>query len=226
MSEPARPTPFAPAPWVLPAVRGPVIGREGSAGSASAIEAEHRQAWKAGYDEGRREGLAAAATEIDARKRELDGRIAAVEQLLVALSRPLDRLDEAAAAELARLAFATGSQLARRELRQDPAQVIAIIRECVQLLPASARHVRVHLHPSDAAIVRERLAQPAAERAWTLVEDPVMARGGCRVSSESSQVDGRFDSRVAAVMASILGDERDAARGDDGDEAPPGETAP
>lgn len=213
MSEAARPNPFAPAPWVLPSVRGPVVGRQGG-GSAAALEAEHRQAWKAGFDDGRREGLAAAGKEVDARQRELESRIAAIEQLLVSLSRPLDRLDEAAAAELARLAFATGSQLARRELRQDPSQVIAIIRECTQLLPASARHVRVHLHPADAAIVRERLAQPAAERAWTLVEDPVMARGGCRVSSESSQIDGRFDSRVAGVMAAILGDERDVARGD------------
>ncbi len=217
MSEPARPTPFAPAPWVLPSVRGPVIGRQGAAGSAAAIEAEHRQAWKAGFEDGRRAGLAAAASEIEAGRRELEARVAAVEQMLVALSRPLERLDEAAAAELARLAFATGSQLARRELRQDPAQVIAIIRECVQLLPASARHVRVHLHPADAAIVRDRLAQPAAERAWTVVEDPVMARGGCRVTTEASQIDGRFDSRVAGVMAAILGDERDAARGDDAD---------
>lgn len=214
-----------PAPWVLPAVKGPLVAPQGGSSSAAAIEAEHRQAWTAGFEQGRREGLAAGASQLEARQRELDAAIAQVGELLASMSRPLDRLDEVAAAELARLALATGTQLARRELRQDPAQVIAIIRECVNVLPASARHVRVHLHPADAAIVRERLAEPAADRAWSVVEDPVLARGGCRVITDVSQVDGRFDSRVAAVVASILGDEReherlDESSGTDGEPAP------
>ncbi len=204
-----------PAPWVLPAVKGPLVVQRGGTSSAAAVEAEQRQAWTAGFEQGRREGLAAGAAQLEARQRELDAAIAQVGDLLASMSQPLDRLDEVAAAELARLALATGSQLARRELRQDPAQVIAIIRECVNVLPASARHVRVHLHPLDAAIVRERLAQPAADRAWSVVEDPVLARGGCRVITDVSQVDGRFDSRVAAVVAAILGDERAHERVDE-----------
>jgi flagellar assembly protein FliH len=200
---------------VLPAVRGPVVGRPGAGQSPAALEAEYREAWRNGFEEGRREGLAAGASQLEARERELVARVAEVEAVLRALARPLERLDEAAAAELARLALATGTQLARRELRQDPAQIIAVIRECVNALPASARHVRVHLHPADAAVIRERLAQPAAERAWTIVEDPVLGRGGCRVTTDVSQIDARFESRVAAAMAAILGDERDAARVDD-----------
>ncbi|MCC6171067.1 MAG: flagellar assembly protein FliH [Gammaproteobacteria bacterium] len=227
MSEPAgRRTGAAASAWVFPPVRGPVVGRPGAVQSAAALEAEYQQAWRNGFEEGRREGLAAGTSQIEARQRELDARIDAVETLLVAMSRPLERLDETAAAELARLALTTGAQLARRELRHDPAQLIAIIRDCVDVLPASARHVRVHLHPADAAVIRERLAQPAAERAWSIVEDPVMARGGCRVSSESSQIDARFDSRVAAVVAAVLGDERDSDRRDDADAANPPETTP
>jgi flagellar assembly protein FliH len=218
----------APAPWVLPAVKGPLVAQQGGSSSAAAVEAEQRQAWSAGFEQGRREGLAAGAEQLEARQAELDSAIAQVGQMLASMSRPLERLDEVAAAELARLALAAGTQLARRELRQDPAQVIAIIRECVNVLPASARHVRVHLHPADAAIVRERLAQPAADRAWSVVEDPVLARGGCRVITDVSQVDGRFDSRVAAVVAAILGDEREHERIDEtagnGADAPPGAT--
>lgn len=216
-----RPGAVAAAPWVLPAVRGPVVGRQGGGQSAAALEAEYRQAWRNGFEDGRREGLQAAASQLDARQRELDERLARVEELLRAMARPLERLDEAAANELARLAVATGAQLARRELRLDPSQVIAIIRDCVNALPASARHVRVHLHPADAAVVRERLAQPAADRAWTVVEDPVLGRGGCRVTTDASQIDARLDSRVAAVVAAVLGDERDGARVLD-DEAPEG----
>jgi flagellar assembly protein FliH len=84
----------------------------------------------------------------------------------------------------------------------------------VALLPASARGVRVHLHPEDAAVVREKLAAPAAERAWSIVEDPVMTRGGCRVTTETAQIDARLETRLNTVITTLLGDERtDAARG-------------
>jgi flagellar assembly protein FliH len=61
-------------------------------------------------------------------------------------------------------------------------------------------------------VVRERLASPAgAERAWTIVEDPVMTRGGCRVTTETALIDARLETRINAVISSMLGDQR--ARG-------------
>ena len=58
-------------------------------------------------------------------------------------------------------------------------------------------------------MVRERLAVPGGEqRAWTLVEDPTLSRGGCLVRSDTSQIDARFESRVNAVLASALGEQR------------------
>jgi flagellar assembly protein FliH len=113
---------------------------------------------------------------------------------------------------LLELAFAVGKQLARRELAAAPAQILAILRECLEQLPVAARDVRVHLHPEDAAIVRERLAAPAEERAWSLIEDPTLARGGCLVRSDTSQIDARFESRVNAVLASALGEQRTSER--------------
>ena len=106
--------------------------------------------------------------------------------------------------------------LVRRELRIDPSQVIAIIRETVALLPASARDVRVHLHPEDAAVVREKLATPTGERAWTIAEDPVMGRGGCRVTTDTAQIDARLETRIGTVVSALLGEERVTAnRGDE-----------
>jgi flagellar assembly protein FliH len=70
------------------------------------------------------------------------------------------------------------------------------------------------LHPDDAALVRERLgaaASPAAsDRAWSIVEDPMLARGGCRVTSESSTIDAEVEQRLGAAIATVLGDERGA----------------
>jgi flagellar assembly protein FliH len=113
--------------------------------------------------------------------------------------------------QLLTLSLTIARQLVRRELKTDPAQVIAIIRETVALLPAAARDVRVHLHPEDAAVVRERLATPNAERAWSIIEDPVMTRGGCRVATETALIDARLETRINTVVSALLGDQR--ARG-------------
>ena len=90
--------------------------------------------------------------------------------------------------------------------------MIAIIREAVQLLPLAAREVRVLVHPADGAIIRERLTQSTGERAWTLIDDAVMARGGCRVTSEYSAIDARLESRIATVISTVLGDARVSER--------------
>jgi flagellar assembly protein FliH len=72
--------------------------------------------------------------------------------------------------------------------------------------------VRVHLHPEDAAAIAERLASAGQERAWSVVEDPTLSRGGCLVRSENSQIDARLESRVNAIVSSMLGEERASAR--------------
>jgi flagellar assembly protein FliH len=104
--------------------------------------------------------------------------------------------------------MALARQIVRRELKTDPTQIIGIIREAIAVLPVAAREVRVHLHPEDAAVVREHLAPTESERAWVIVEDPVMARGGCQITSATSRIDARLESRVGAILSELLGNER------------------
>jgi flagellar assembly protein FliH len=142
--------------------------------------------------------------------RALDQQVARLDAILVTLARPLAELDMSVERELAELACAIARQVVRRELRTEPAHVIGAIREAVALLPAAARDVRVLLHPEDAALVRERLVDSGAGRVWAITEDPMMGRGGCRVVAENSTIDARLETRVGAVIAHVLGDERAA----------------
>ncbi len=209
----------APAPierWRLPEVEGPIIGRTREDRRAAAAEESLRLALKEAEGRGYEAGMARARTETGTRLAALEERVKRLDAVLRLLARPLEQLDADIESELAQLALAVGKQLARRELRIDPAQVIAILRESLALLPAAAREVRIHLHPEDAATVREHLTVPAGDRAWTIVEDPTLSRGGCVVHSQSSRIDSRLEARIAAVAASALGDERAAPR-----EAPP-----
>ena len=190
--------------WIVPQVDGPVVGQR----RVSDLNLLEREAWEQGFTAGRAAGRAAALSEQQGFTDELRARVARLDGVLSLQARPLANLDASVLQQLATLAGAIARQLVRRELRTQPEQVIAVIRETVALLPAAAREVRIYLHPEDAALVRERLAEPAAERAWALVEDPVITRGGCRISSENSSIDAQVETRLGAAIVAVLGDER------------------
>ena len=205
--------------WSLPVVEGNVIGRPiDERKAAAAAEAIARVAREQSEARGYEAGMAKAKAEMEGHVNELKARIQRLDKLLSFMGRPLEEIDADVEKMLLQLTLAVGKQLARRELRIDPSQVIAIIRESLQELPTAAREARVLLHPEDAAIVRERLAEPSSERAWTIVEDPTMSRGGCVVKTESSRIDARLESRINTIIANVLGDERAPER----TEAPPG----
>jgi flagellar assembly protein FliH len=188
--------------YTLPSVDGPIIGRRVS-------EKEQAEAERAQFAKGYEDGVAAGRREIDAEVAKLRSRIAQLDTIMRSLARPFEQLDNEVEEQLTLLALTVGKQMVRRELKTDPAQVIGVIRECVGRLPAAARDVRVKLHPQDAAVVRELLAtNPGTERAWNIVEDPALTRGGCVVISESSHIDARLDARLNAVVAAAFGDER------------------
>jgi flagellar assembly protein FliH len=196
--------------WLPPKVEGAhVPGRREERAAAPAGKAPGvLQAEAAGYAA----GLARAQAEQQPRLAQLNAQVERFGAHLNQLAEPLRLLDAAMERSLLALALAIGSQLARRTLRQEPAQIIAIVRECLKQLPHASRDVRVRLHPEDATVVRAQLAPVAGEHAWTLIDDATLTRGGCLIESEHSQLDARFESRLQALVASALGDERGAQR--------------
>ena len=197
MSEPSP-----AARWQLPEVEGPIISRrtDTTADTDPFERASHARGYQA--------GMATAREEMQGQIDALKSRVTRLDAILKLLARPLEELDEEVERQLTLLAVTVGKQILRRELKTDPAQIVAVIRESVARLPAAARDIRVALHPEDAAVVRENLAATTADRAWSIVEDPALTRGGCLVRTENSQIDARLDSRLNTIVSAALGDER------------------
>ncbi len=169
-------------------------------GRAAGFEAGRAEGHAQGLEEGRAQGLA----ELRARGEELA-------RLLDVLDHPFETLDDEVAEELARLAMIVARHLVRRELKTDTGVVVSVVREAVALLPASARRIRVFLHPDDAALVRQALSvdDDGEELRWRIVEEPTLTRGGCRVESEDSRIDATVEARLGALIARALGGERE-----------------
>lgn len=193
------------AAWSPPEADGPVVGRRRRREDLQLIE---REAWDAGYASGRDAGLLAVRAEQQRVNEELRERVQRFGAMLELMARPLKDLDDDVYDSLATVVDAIVRQLMRREIKSSPEQIIGVVRTAVGELPTTARDVRVHLHPEDAAVLREKLVEPASDRAWRIVEDPVLTRGGCRVSSENSTVDARLESRIGAAVALALGEAR------------------
>jgi len=187
------------APWSPPDMSQAVPGTKmATAGGLADLQAEaYREAYELGLAEGREAGKA----EVRSQAERLAG-------MFYDLAKPFEALDEEVERELLALAMALARQIVRRELKTDPTQIIGIIREAIAALPVAAREVRVLLHPEDASVVREHLAPTMSDRAWVIVEDPVMARGGCQITTATSRIDARLETRLGAILSELMGNER------------------
>ena len=186
--------------WAAPEVGTPAGARKPMA-TVSGLADLQAEAYKEAFAQGLDEGRAAGRADVRAQVERLEG-------MFYDLAKPFKELDDDVERELLALAMALARQIVRRELKADPTHIIGIIREAIAALPVAAREVRVHLHPEDAAVVRQNLAPTESERAWQLVEDPVMARGGCRVSTSTSRIDARLETRLGAILSELMGTER------------------
>jgi flagellar assembly protein FliH len=169
--------------------------------TANQMERIQKQAYEEGFARGQADGLKDAHARLDAQLTQLTS-------ILNSIATPLKELDDQAEQELVTLAMSAARLIVRRELKTDPAQVIAAVREAMAALPAAARNVRLHLHPDDALLVREHLKLNEEDHSWKVVEDPVLARGGCKVLTDTSQIDASVEARLTAILATVLGGER------------------
>lgn len=187
-----------PATWEVPAIDGSDGNGLLTAGRLQALQKDaYEEAWQSGHAD----GVAAGQQAVLQRATRFD-------ELLRALSRPFEQLDGSVEKQLVELTIAIVKQLFRREIKINPEHVIGVVREAIQLLPVASRTVQVHLHPDDAVLIRETLSPAEGEPAWSIVEDPLTSHGGCRITTENSQIDATSEARLQAVINAALGDER------------------
>ena len=207
--------------------------------TADELETIRKQAYDEGFAEGREAGRQAGheqgykAGEKEAKKLEQEQkkRLQTLERLIEAQASPLEQLDDEVQEQMVRLVLTLSRQVIRRELQTQPGEILPVIREAVALLPMSARDVRVHVHPDDHRFLNELLGEDDSGRAWRLVDDPSLTRGGCVVQAERSRVDATLERRLAQLASQLLGGReddlvRDLTRNDAGTAQPQESDAP
>lgn len=168
------------------------------AGPSPEVEEARLAAWQEGLERGLAEGRELGLSEMR-------GQAQRLEQLLDRLERPFAGVDGAVEQELMQLAMVLARQLVRHELRTEPEQVVGVVREALAALPSGQRHVSVQLHPDDARLVRQALADEP-DLQLRIIDMPGLQRGDCQVQSDQSRIDERLDVRLERLVSQLMGD--------------------
>lgn len=159
------------------------------------IEAIERQAREEGFNAGVNEGRAMA-------RRELTEKVARLDALFAAVERPFADLDGDVAGDLAALATLIAERVLGYEIATRPEKILDVVHQAVDVLPAGSRHLKIHLNPVDAALVREH--RSSLDHEGAVIDDAALERGDVRLESEHSRLDARVRTRLAAVIDSVL----------------------
>jgi flagellar assembly protein FliH len=145
----------------------------------------------------------------------------ALGMLLDAFESPLKQCAKKTEEALLSLAFSIAKQIIRRELRNDPEQMIAIIRETLKELPTQSKNIQVFLHPKKASPIKNALSIKANllsnnssnnEQRWTLIEDPTMSEDECFIKSEYSEINASIDEQINHLFQQFLKEQRKSSR--------------
>lgn len=189
--------------WELPVVNDP---HASASATAKELQTIQQQAYNEGFALGQKEGN-------EQKKHEIEESAASLRSIIELLSNPLKNIDDEVVEQLSQLSMSVAKQIIRRELHTSQGEIVGIVREAMNALPASTRKITLNIHPDDAELIRNAFSlgqeDESDELRWKVVEDPMITRGGCKISSENSRVDATVEARLNRVISTLLGGERE-----------------
>lgn len=161
-------------------------------------ERGHRDGLSAGYQEGQQQGQTAGRQEALTK---FDGLARPLEAALADLRRLQADYQSALRKEVVDLVAKVARQVVRCELTLQPAQLLALVDEALSVMPPAADGIEIFMHPEE----RQRILELAPERTvgWTLLADPSLALGECRVKVGDREADAGCQQRLSAVMDQV-----------------------
>lgn len=161
-----------------------------------AQETGKTEGYAQGYARGQTEGQAAGLAAIKAQAEQLRA-------LALALPAALRIAESSVADDLLALALDIARQVLGQALTADPQTILPLVHELLQAEPALTGAPQLLLHPDDAALMKEHLADELKSAGWRIRVDAHITRGGCRVLATSGERDASLETRWERVTATL-----------------------
>lgn len=154
------------------------------------------EGYEQGCARGQTEGHAAGLAAVQAQAEQLRA-------LAQALPAALRMAEASVADDLLALAMDIAKQVLGQALTADPQAILPLVHELLQAEPALTGSPQLLLHPDDAALVKEHLADDLKSAGWRIRADAHITRGGCRVLATSGERDASLETRWERVTATL-----------------------
>lgn len=158
-----------------------------------------------GYQTGHSEGLEAGLAESRDQTAQL---ISQFSSIVENFNNELAEADNLIAADMLDLAMNIAQAMVKTALPIRPELVLPIINEAIRELPALQRNAKLILNPEDATLVKQHLFDELSQNGWSIIEDSQIEAGGCRIETNSNQIDATLSTRWER-LALALGKEAD-----------------
>ncbi|MFT4711900.1 MAG: flagellar assembly protein FliH [Candidatus Azotimanducaceae bacterium] len=161
----------------------------------------------AGYEAGVQKGLDEGAAEAS---RAFDVEISEKRELLESILNirlPLEKINEELCAALVPLVTGIAEAVLNVELRTRPELIRGYVTESLNAMPHTTDKVELSINPGAVPFLAEL---PILDQ-WhvKIVEDPALAMGSCRVSSNHSVIDQTLSQRLRNCLLTVFGADTD-----------------
>lgn len=164
------------------------------------------QGFEQGYAEGLKQGQADGErmVRVETQQR-ADGQINEIRQLVVGTEQAVFQLQEKVGQQVLNLAIELTRQILNQEITQNPQAILAIVRDAIAQISNHEKPAQLQVHPQDAETIRQFMNDELGFAGCRIVEDLRIARGGCKIVSNSGEIDAQIETRWKRVLATITG---------------------
>ena len=152
----------------------------------------HQEGYAIGHQAGYEEGIQQARVEAEQ-----------IHALMQNLQVELNQVDQQVAQSLLDLSLEIAKKMVQSTLHANPDVILNVVSEAIGNLPHFNQNAHLILHPDDAELVRKQMGEQLAHAGWKIFSDAKIKRGGCRVETASSQIDGTLETRWKRIVESI-----------------------
>lgn len=168
--------------------------------SVEELEAIREAARLEGYEQGLEEGRAAGHAEghADALRVGMEQtgiELAHLRAVAASFSQALAQADESVAQDLLELGLRLARGMVQTAFVTRPELILEVVREAIAQLPVMQQPAQLMLHPEDAQLVRNGMADELEDDGWRIIEDAALERGGCLIETGSNRIDAQASTR-------------------------------
>ncbi len=162
----------------------------------------YEEAYRKGSDEGFKQGLQSGKLEgkkqaLKEAEEALLPKVKSLQEITEFMATPYQEISEEVFLNLVKMVTEISSKIIKKEISEDSAWILAVIKESVAKLPSETSSIEIYLNPEDLEIVKEYAENKTN---WILSQDNSLNRGCCRVKQDSSSLVNDWQKKIEILM--------------------------